>query len=113
MIPVLLGLPWLASFLAGIFGSVLGFVVKYATKRFAIVAAGLVVIAGLTAGMFAAIYAIATGLSYAMPAEIVYAARLFLPSNTQACITAIASAEVLKWVYDWNIVGVKTNMYIT
>jgi hypothetical protein len=102
-IPLLVGIPWLAGILGGIFTSVFTYFVQFATKRIAIVGAAIVVIVALTAALFTAFEALVSGLSLAVPAELSAATGLLLPANITTCAAIIASAHLLRFAYEWNI----------
>lgn len=101
--PVLLGLPWLAGVLGGLFASVFSYFAQYLTKRIALVVTVIAVLVTLTASMFTALQAIITGLSYAVPASISEGMALLIPDNALPCLTAVISAHVIRYVYDWNV----------
>lgn len=103
MIPVLAGIPWLAGLIGGLFSSLFTWFAQYFTRRFAVIAAVLVIIGSLTLGLFTALDALASGLSLAAPSWMLEAAGHFLPSNTLACVTAVTTAKLLRYAYDWNI----------
>lgn len=95
-------IPALASFFASIFTALIGFFATYLGKRLALVAAAIVAVAGAFTVFYTAVLALIAGL--AVPYPIVgNAVYCFLPSNTQACISAVITAYVLRWVYEWKI----------
>lgn len=101
--PVLAGVPWLAGVLGSAFGALFTFFATYITKRFAIVAAAIVIIAALTATLFATLEALAAGLSLYLPPQYLVMVDHFLPDNAMACVTAYLTARIARWVYAWNI----------
>jgi hypothetical protein len=100
---VLAGIPWLAGILGGVFSSLFGYFVQFATKRIAIVGAAVVVIVALTAGLFTALEALVAGLSLVVPPELSAATGLLLPANITSCAAIIATAHLLRFAYEWNI----------
>lgn len=102
-IPVIAGLPWLAGVLGGVFSSIFTWFAQFLTKRLAIVAAAVAVLISITSIFMALVYALAQGLSVALPADIATAAYLVIPSNTPSCISAYLTAVVAKWAYSWNV----------
>ncbi len=98
----LAAIPALASFLGSIFTALVGFFSAYLTKRLALVAAGVVAIAGAFTVFYAAVLALVAGLSVPFPV-VGNAVYCFLPANTQACVSAILTAYVLRWVYEWKV----------
>lgn len=101
--PVLAGIPWIASLLGSFFTALFTWLAQYLTKRFAIVAAAVVVVISLTVALFSALQALVTGLGLVLPPEVLQGAALFLPSNTDTCITAMMTARTARYAYDWNI----------
>jgi hypothetical protein len=110
-LPVLAGIPWLVGILAGAFSAILGFFVKYFTKRFAFVLAAVALIAGITSAFFAAVLAFLSLITYVTPDPVVVAVSWVIPSNFPACATAIISAHFLKWVYAWQVKIIQMKLY--
>lgn len=102
-IPVIAGIPWLAGILGGVFSSIFSFAAQYFTKRLALVAAGIGLMAGVVATFYAAISGLVSGISAVVPVELSDAAGFFLPDNTAACLAAYMSAWSLHYAYQWNI----------
>lgn len=100
-IPVLAGIPWLAGVLGAGFTAILQFFIKTFSKRFAVAAALIVSLAALTAGFFAAVTAAINGIQYVAPPAIAEGMALLLPSNVNACLTAIVTAYTARYVYSW------------
>lgn len=103
MIPVLAGMPWLAGVLGGLFSSLFNFFATYITKRFAIIAAAVLVIVALTSAFFAALQAMVAGLSLVVPSSVVQLAAFVLPSNVDECASIVVASRLLRYAYDWNI----------
>lgn len=103
MIPVLAGIPWLASLLGGLFSSLFVWFATVLTKRLAIVAAAIIVLGAVTVGFFAALQTLISGLGLVLPAEVLQGASHILPANTSACVTAMLTARTARYAYDWNI----------
>lgn len=102
-VPALLGLPWLASVLGGMFTAIAVWLSQYLTKRLAFVAAGVALIIGLTATLFAALQALLVGIALSVPTEFAQGISMVLPSNFGTCIAIMVSARMLKFAYDWNV----------
>ena len=110
-IPVIAGIPWLAGVIGGLFSAVFSYLSAFLTKRFAIVAAAITVIVGITTAFFAAINALVTGLAIVAPAELSIAAGLVVPSNATACATAYITALIVRWAYQWNVKIVQFKLF--
>lgn len=94
-------MPLLAAFFGSIFGKILDFFMKYFTRRVAMLPAVVVAITGLTATLFAAFTALLAGIDAVVPPQL-SAMSGIIPPNFTACLSAVSSARLLKWVYDWN-----------
>ena len=101
--PVLLGIPWLAGVLGSVFTGLVTFFSAHLSKRIAMTAAAVSAISLLTIGFYATLEGLVSAISYAAPSYVSQGASLVLPSNTQACLSAILTAYVARWVYDWNV----------
>lgn len=102
-IPVLAGIPWLASLLGGLFVAVVGFFAEHLTKRLAIVVAVVVALSALTLAFFAAIVAIIAGVSSLSPPQLSMAMGLIYPHNLNLIIAAVFAARLARWAYEWNV----------
>ena len=102
-LPVLAGIPWLASVIGGLFSAVFAYFAQFLTKRLAIVAAVVSVLIAITTAFFAAINGIVSALSVAAPPSVAVAASLVVPSNATACASAYMAALVARWAYQWNV----------
>lgn len=94
-------MPLLAAFFGSIFGKILDFFMKYFTRKVAMLPAVVIAITALTAALFAAFSGLLAGIEAAAPPQLV-AASIIFPPNMTACLSAVSSARLLKWVYDWN-----------
>lgn len=110
-IPVIAGIPWLAGIIGGLFSAVFGYFTSFLTKRFAVVAAAVAVIVGITTAFFAAIQGLVSGLSIVAPEELSLAAGLVVPTNATACATAYMTALVVRWAYQWNVKIVQYKLF--
>lgn len=102
-LPALAGFGWFATVVAGLFASLIGFFAKYLTKRLAIAAALITAAIAITAAFYAAITGVLALIAPVTPPQFNVALGLFLPSNAKACLSAVMSAYVLRWLYDWQI----------
>lgn len=102
-LPLLAGLPWLASIITGIISGLFGWFLKFATKRFAIVLAAVALLTAITAAFYAAIQVLLDGLTTALPDFFTVAAGWVIPENATICISAVLSAHAIRWVYAWQV----------
>lgn len=94
-------MPVLAAFLGSAFGIILDFFLKYFTRKVAMIAAMITAITALTAGLLIAFTGILAAIAVSTP-EWISNMAAFVPGNAKACLSAYASAAILKWTYDWN-----------
>ncbi|MBE3732288.1 DUF5455 family protein [Vibrio parahaemolyticus] len=53
-----------------------------------------------------AIYTLAMGLSYVAPPMWSQAAGMFIPNSAVPCVSAIYSARLLRWVWEWKFYAI-------
>jgi len=109
-LPVLAGLPWLAGVIASAFAGLFAWFMTFVTKRFAIVAAGLVIIVTLTASLYAGLGALVATVAVTLPPSLVGHVGLFMPSNLGACVSIYVAARLARWAYDWNVKIIQMKM---
>jgi hypothetical protein len=102
-IQALAGLPWLAGIIGSAFAALFAWFMTFITRRFALVAAGIAIIVGLTTSLYAALLGLVAALVVNMPTEMTAHVGLFIPSNLGYCVTVYVSAQLLRWTYDWNV----------
>ena len=102
-LPVLAGIPWLAGVIGALFASIFNWLLKFFTKRFAVVGAAVAVIATITSALFVAFEALFSAIVIVSPDWVASGAMLVVPSNANLCISTIVSAYLLKWVYSWQV----------
>lgn len=84
-------------------GSLVAFLAANVTRKFAYV---LALIASMGAAFIALKIAIATitsGLTMALPNELVIPFTWILPANLSTCISAYMAARSAVWLYKWKI----------
>ena len=102
-VAAVIGIPLILSFLGTFFANLISFFAKFFTKRIAIALAVITALIALTVSFIAAIELLLAGVVAVSPPELSIGIGLLLPSNFSACLGAIISAEVLAWIYRWNI----------
>jgi len=107
---VIVGLPWLATVLGGLFGGLVTWLGQFVTRKFALLAAALTAITTLTTAAVAALEGLIASISYAFPASG-YAWNLFVPDNFSLVIGVVLSAKLIYWVYSWNIKIVQLRLF--
>ncbi|MDG9922879.1 MULTISPECIES: DUF5455 family protein [unclassified Pseudomonas] len=101
-LPAIIGIPFLASAIGGLFAGLVGFFATWMTKRLALTAAFVVASLALFGTFYAFCWALIQGIRVAAPPELDMALAFMVPSNAPACIGAALSVDVARWVYDWN-----------
>lgn len=101
-LPVIAGIPWLATILGALFGGLLTFFAKFLTKRLALTAAFISASLGLFAVFWSAAWALVQGIIGVAPVELSMGLAFIVPSNAPACLGAMLTVDVARWVYDWN-----------
>lgn len=99
----LVGVALLSSVITKIFESVVSFFVERSAKRLLIIAALLVALGGLVTGFMRIISNLVSGIGTQLPPEISQFGGYILPSNTIICLSAIITAHLVRWAYEWNI----------
>lgn len=101
----------LGAFLIGLSTDLINFFLRFFTKKVAIGLVAVSILAALTATFYAALEAVASGLSVVTPDAIQVAASWIIPTNTSACIAAVGAARLARFAYDWQtyIVNLKLN----
>lgn len=104
----------LANFLIGVFGSLLGFLGQYLSKKIVVGVAVLASFAALFAGFFAAIQALLGVVTYTIDnVFILTVMNMIWPPHVTVCIATCFSATIIKWVYVETKERAKTLLYIT
>lgn len=101
-LPVLAGIPWLATILGSLFAGLIQFFTTFLTKKLALTAAFVSASLALFAVFFAVCWSAMQGIIFAAPPELSLALRFLVPSNAPACLGAYLTVNVARWVYDWN-----------
>ena len=96
-------MPILAGLIAAVGSAIATFFATFLTKKVALGVALLAAVVLLTTGIYVALENLLSAAYYAMPSFIQDAACWILPSNTQACMTAIIAGRILAYVYVWKV----------
>lgn len=101
------------ALLMGLFGSLIGWLGQWFTKKVAIGIAASAAFVAMTVGMWAICFGGIAALKATLPDVVQLAAAQVIPSNVPACISAYISARMAKTFYDWNVENLKIMAYIT
>ncbi len=100
---VISGLTWLFSAIVSLASSVAALFSFWLAKRLALILVIISAFAVLTTSLFFLLSSLITALSVSAPDWLTLAVMWVVPSNLPACISAIVSAHLARWVYEWNI----------
>lgn len=95
-------MPWLAAFLTSILTKVFDFFAYKFTWRVALFATLITVLTTMTVTFFAAIKALVAAIYVVMPPDICSTWGWFIPDNFVPCLSAYASAAMLRWAFFQN-----------
>lgn len=107
LLPLLTGvsnalrLPALVMFISNLAAQLLTWFALKLTRNVAIKLTVITSIIGLAALITASIYAIADALQYIAPPSLSLGFSYFIPDNAVPCLSAIFSAKVVRWVFEW------------
>ncbi|EGQ9308592.1 hypothetical protein F7U82_24530 [Vibrio parahaemolyticus] len=101
-----LRLPALVAFLSQIATTLFGWFFIAKARNVTINLVILTLLIGLTVTLTLAIYTLAMGLSYVAPPMWSQAAGMFIPNNAVPCVSAIYSARLLRWVWEWKFYAI-------
>lgn len=93
----------LATFIWSLLASLVVWLGRVVTQRVAITVAVVSALVALTGAFIAGLNALVGSIAQVMPASVINAANLFLPSNTVACISTVSAAKVAYWIYAWKV----------
>ncbi|WP_194089229.1 DUF5455 family protein [Vibrio hibernica] len=102
----LLRIPALIAFLAQLAATVLGWFALRLTRNVAINLTVLTMVIGLALTTALALSVIFSGLSYVVPPNLSEGFSLFIPDNAIPCLSAIFSARVIRWVWQWQFYAI-------
>lgn len=110
-IPVIAGIPWLvtviAGFLSSIFGAVLSFISQYISHKAASFILFVTLIGASSAGFLALISSLMDSIVVDVPDFVRLAAQLVIPENAGACVSVMVSGRLARLVYDWNVKAIQ------
>ena len=101
-----LSVPAIAAFIGGIATKVFEFFFLKFTKQMAINLTIVTMIIGMATATSYAIYALLTGLHYLVPPFLSQAWGFFVPDIAVPCTSALLSARVMRWAWEWQVYAV-------
>lgn len=94
---------WLLGGLAVVVQSIIAFFVSFISRKTAQIIIALTLSGTVTAAL---VYTIGTAISsivVSAPTGFVASGIGLLPYNTAACIAAVITANLARWLYDWQL----------
>lgn len=110
-IPVIAGIPFLASAIGGFFVAVVAYFAKFISKRVAVVLVALGLIATATLTFIGLIEGLMSGISVISPPWLTMAAGLVVPDNLSACVSILVSGRIARWAYEWNVKIIQMKLF--
>lgn len=98
-----LRLPALAAFLGTIFAEIVLIFTKWFTVKTAMQLGIVAAVISLTVGLFGVIKYLILGIAVIAPPYFTLAMALIIPNNLPLCMAAIVSANVVRWVWIWQV----------
>jgi len=102
-----------ANFFLSLVGALASFFGLSLAKKTMFATAAVAASLALTAAFILVIKGLTVGIVATLPAWAQTGAGLFIPGNTAACIGALISARVGRWIYDYHMETLKLVSYIT
>lgn len=99
----LLRLPALAAFFGAIFAQIVAFLAQWFTVKTAMQLGIVAAVVSLTVGLFITVKTLITGIAVVAPPQFTQAMSLIIPDNLPLCISAIVSANIVRWVWIWQV----------
>jgi hypothetical protein len=109
-LPLILGMPWLAGIVGGLFTSLFSFFAQHLTKKIAVIGAVIALVIGATTVFVLLIEGLMSSIYIAFPS--VGPVGLFVPSNISTCLSAMVTAKAAHWAYGWNIRVIQYKLFI-
>lgn len=97
----------MVGFVAGAFAELVGWFAKRFGERVAVFGAAVTAITVLYGTMVVVVGVALNSVSIGLPAWVVNAAGIFLPSDVGAAMAVVMTARVARWVYDANVAMTK------
>lgn len=95
------------AFIASLFGGLVAWFAEFLTKKVAIRMAAIVAFTAATVTFATAIKALVAAIAYSPAGDVLCKMGWCIPSNTAACIGALTSAFIARWLYDQAVARIK------
>lgn len=101
------------TFLQTLFGSLAGFFGQWLAKKTAMATAAVAVSVALTLALAATLKGLLIGFVAVLPSWMATGFDAIVPGNFPVVVSAVISAKVARFIYDWNMENLKLISYIT
>ena len=98
-----LRIPMFASFIGGLFASLVTWFAKFFTNKAAFHFAVVTAILSVTSVFAATIYSLYAAVAAVAPSGTACGMSLIVPWNAVPAVSIIMGARVIRWVYEWKI----------
>ncbi|MBL4830177.1 MAG: DUF5455 family protein [Aliivibrio sp.] len=98
-------LPALAAFFTTLAANLVAWFTRFMSRGAAFNLVVVSLIVGLALTATAAINTMAFGLSFVLPDELVRGISMIMPTNAVPCVSAVFSAKLVRWVWEWQLVA--------
>lgn len=103
---------WLANAFLSIAGSIAAFFSVELTKKVLFATAAVAALLTLTGAFVVVVKVLLVGIAYVMPGFVATGMALLMPTNLTVCLSAIFSARVARWIYDYHMTALKLISFI-
>lgn len=104
-------MPILGSLFVTLVSGLAGFLGRFMSFKVAVSAAALLAFGTLTVGLYTLLAGLSAGITATFPAMALTGVWLFVPDNTVACITIIATTDAACALYRWNLEALRLGAY--
>lgn len=92
----------MAAWIGTLFASLAGFFAQWFTKKTVTATAAVAGSLALTAAFVAALHGLQNQLSASVPSWVI-GLGYFVPDNAALCFSAVVSAKIARWIYDYHM----------
>ena len=96
-------MPLIAALIGGLFTSLFAYLAKFYTKKIAVAFAIITLLLTATTAFIALISGLMASVVAVSPPFLSVAIQLVVPDNAATCMSAILTARIARWAYEWNV----------
>jgi hypothetical protein len=110
-IPVIAGIPFLASVIGGFFAAIVAYFAKFVSKRVAVLLVGIGFLVAATLAFISLIEGLMSSVAIITPPWLSLAAQLVVPDNLSTCVSVLVTARIARWAYEWNVKIIQMKLF--